>query len=154
DLDHANVLLVEALEGDPPYTDACDLVVRSFLEAHRVSEAAAIGRWALEQRSCNPDGLITQDYAMALAGTGRWDEAIRVARNRPTGPIGSGLLVIGGGYALQGNLKAVDQVSQKWYDRVDYFDRVIKLLRVSGETVAADRLARALAAAKEQHASP
>ena len=32
--------------------------------------------------------------------------------------------------------------------------RVIKLLRVSGETVAADRLARALAAAKEPHANP
>jgi hypothetical protein len=148
------VLLVEALEGDPPYTDACDLIVRSFLEARRVSEAASIGRWALEHRGCNPDGLVTQDYALALAGTGRWDEAMRVARNRPTGPVGNGLLVVGGGYARQGNLKAVDQLSQKWSDRVEYFERVIKLLRASGETAAADRLARALAAAKEQHASP
>ena len=154
DLDHANVLLVEALEGDPPYTDACELVVRSFLEAHRIAEAAAIGHWALEHRGCNPDGLITQDYAMALAGTGRWDEAIRVVRTRPTGPVGTGLLVVGGGYARQGNLKALDQLSQKWTDRVEYFDRVIKLLRLSGETTAADRLARALAAAKEQHSSP
>jgi hypothetical protein len=154
DLDHANVLLVEALEGDPPYTDACDLIVRSFLEARRVAEAAAIGRWALEHRGCNPDGLVTQDYAVALAGTGRWDEAIRVARNRPTGPVGGGLIVVGGGYALQGNLRAVDQLSQKWADRTDYFERVVKLLRLSGEAAAAERLARALTAAKEQNPSP
>jgi hypothetical protein len=153
-LDHANVLLVEALEGDPPYTDACDLVVRSFIEARRFSEAAAIGRWALQERSCNPDGLVTQDYAVALAGTGHWDEAVRVARNRPTGPVGTGLVVVGGNYARQGNLKAVDQLSQKWHDRADYVTRVVKLLQLSGETAAAERLAKALAAAKEQQPSP
>lgn len=147
DLDEAIPLFVQALEGDPPYRDACDLIVRAYLEDNRVAEAVEIGRWALQERGCNPGSLIGHDYAIALAGNGDWDEAVRVARNRPGGLSGAGLVVMGGQEARTGDLKAVDQLSTKWGDRIDYFKRVIKLLELSGETAAAQRLSQALQAA-------
>ena len=88
DLDLAMPLLVMALEGDPPYRDVCDLIIQAHIQGREMEEAARLGQWAIEERGCPPNGLIREHYAVALAATGQWEEAARVAMARPGGPQG------------------------------------------------------------------
>jgi len=140
DLDAANALFVMALQGDPPYRDVCDLILSSHMEARQTQRAVELGRWAIEERGCPRGGLITGHYAVALAGTGRWDEAVTVALNRPGGTDAPGLVVVAGGRARAGDLKSVVQLARQQKDPVDFAGRVAKLLRLSGEADAAARV--------------
>ena len=44
-------LFIQALEGDPPYRDVCEMVVMSHLEAKEAAEAVRVGKWALTERA-------------------------------------------------------------------------------------------------------
>ena len=102
DYEAANQLFRLALEGDPPYRDVCEMVVMSHLEARESAEAVRIGEWAIQERGCDPAGLITHHLAIALAGEGRWAEGAKLAANRPGGPEGPSIIVIAGHEARKG----------------------------------------------------
>ena len=137
ELDGAIPLLVEALEGEPPYLDACALVVLAHLEAKRAAEGAKIGLWALRERGCDPAGDISDHTALALAGAGRWEEAVKIARDRPGGPSGTGVVVIAAAWARAGRLDAIPELSPRVPGPPSLATRVAKLLSLAGEPAAA-----------------
>ena len=141
ELDRAIPLLVEALQGDPPYRDACELVVLAHLEAKRAPEAAKVGLWAMGERGCPAEGEISNQTALALAGVGRWDEAVKLARDRPGGPAGTGVVVIAAAWARAGKLDAVTALAPRVPGPPSFESRVAKLLRLSGEPAAAAAVA-------------
>lgn len=140
ELDRAMPLLVEALEGEPPYLDACGLVVLAHLEAKKAAEAARIGLWAL-QRGCAPEGEISNQTALALASVGRWDEAVKLARDRPGGAAGTGVVVIAAAWARTGRLDAVTALAPRVPGPPAFSARVAKLLSLAGEPAAAAAVA-------------
>ncbi|RME23569.1 MAG: hypothetical protein D6798_13275 [Deltaproteobacteria bacterium] len=133
----ASDLLVEAVLGDPPYRDACDLVLMSLLEAHQEARAVEVGRRIVAEGRCRPDSLVTQHLAIALAGEGYWDEAIRTALERPGGPDGPSLVVVAAGRARAGDLRAVATIAGQQPDPVAFVHHVARLLRLGGEADAA-----------------
>ena len=149
ELDKAIPLLKMALEGDPPYLDVCDLIISAMLEDRRTQEAADTARWALTERGCPAGGLMTHHYAVALAGLGRWDEALAVARDRPGGPSGPSLVVVGAATARKGDWAALGRIYQQ-AGYPDFYKQVIKLLRLGGDTASAARLEAALDQARSQ----
>ena len=146
DYDRALPLMVMALEGDPPYLDVCDLIIMAHIEDKQLERAAELAKWAVEERGCPPRGMIIDHWAVALAGTGRWSEAVQVALRQPGGPQGAGLTVVAAAQALQGNIPAVLQVAKTEADKGDrdFLRRVVKLLNVSGQPEAAQRIIDAL----------
>ena len=134
DFDRANTLFVEALEGEPPYRDVCEMVVMSHLEARQAQAAVEVGRWALTERGCPADGLLLSHYAVALAGIGQFEQAAQVAANHPKGLVGPGLVVVGAHQALLGNLDKVYAAALRMRaDDPTYLDRVAKMLRLGGQ---------------------
>ena len=135
DYSAANELFRMALEGDPPYRDTCEMIVMSHLEARQTEEAVRVGEWALRERGCDPAGLITHHLAIALAGTGRWEDGARVAANRPGGPEGPAIIVIAGHEARKGRLALVHEAARRRAPTDPTFlQRTAKLLRLSGDT--------------------
>ncbi len=133
----ASDLLVDAVMGDPPYRDACDLVLMSLLEAHQEARAVDVGRRIVDEGRCRPDSLVTHHLAIALAGEGHWDEAIRTALERPGGPGGPSLVVVAAGRGRAGDLKAVADLANQQADPVAFVRHVARLLRLGGEEPAA-----------------
>lgn len=146
DYDRALPLLVMALEGDPPYRDVCDLIIMAHIEDKQLARAAELAKWAIEERGCPARGMILDHWAVALAGTDRWSEAVQVALRQPGGPTGPSLTVLVAAQALQGNIPAVLQAAQAEADKGDrdFLRRVLKLLTVSGQKEAAQRILDAL----------
>jgi hypothetical protein len=140
DVDEGIDHMLAALEGDPPYRDVCDMVISLLLSQNRVEEAAKHAKWAIDERGCPPEGQITNHYAVALAGTGQWDEALRIAQRRPGGPSGPGLVVIAAAWARVGRMDAVAQLAPRHFEPARFAAHVAKLLRLSGEAQAAARV--------------
>ncbi|MFT5683104.1 MAG: hypothetical protein ACI8RZ_004031 [Myxococcota bacterium] len=132
ELDKALPLLVLALEGDPPYRDVCDLIVSAHIEDKQPREAAEIAKWAIEERGCPPRGLIIDHYALALAGSGQWEEAVTIALSQPGGPQGMGIVVLAAAQARRGNLAAIRAGSYLNKDP-EFAKRVAQLLKLGGE---------------------
>ncbi len=139
ELDKALPLLVMALEGDPPYRDVCDLIVSAHIEDKQPREAARIAKWAIEERGCPPRGMIIDHYAIALAGSGSWEEAVTVALSQPGGPQGVGIVVLAAAQARRGNLQAVRAGAYLNKDP-DFTKRVAQLLKIGGEPQLAAKL--------------
>ena len=142
DLDLAMPLLVMALDGDPPYRDVCDLIIQAHIQGGEIAEAARLGKWAIDERGCPPNGLIREHYAVALAATGQWQSAARIAMARPSGPQGPGLVVIGAARVQQGDFESVQRAAQAMTDDPTFLSRVAKLLVLGGEPEKADALLR------------
>lgn len=137
DFKRANELFVEALEGDPPYRDVCEMIVMSHLEAKDAAKAVDVARWAMTERGCAANGLLYTHYAVALAGTGQFESAAKVASNHPQGLHGPGLVVMGAYRALRGDLTTVYQAAVRMQkDDPSYLDRVAKMLRLGGQPAA------------------
>ncbi|NOY25923.1 MAG: hypothetical protein GXP62_08640 [Oligoflexia bacterium] len=132
DLDGAIPLLIQALEGDPPYHDACSLVLMALLEDNQDQRAVKVGEWAIKQRGCDPAGLITQHLSVAYAGTGQWDAAVQLALNRPGGPSGPSLVVVGAARAKDDDLASLATIARRQPDPVAYVRQVAKLLKTAG----------------------
>ena len=145
DYDRALPLFHMALSGDPPYRDVCDMIVMAHLQAKKPAEAVKVGRWALEERGCDPRGLITHHYAIALAGEGQWETAVEVAMSRPKPLDGPALTVVVADRARTGDLQTVVKVANGVHDKdPDLLRRTAKLLNLSGETEAAQRIVQIL----------
>jgi len=149
DLEPAIELLEMAVKGEPPYRDACDLVLMACLEAREVAQATAIGDWERAQRQagkpvCRADSLFFHHYAVALAGSGRWEEASELALNLPRGPSGPSLVVVGAAYARKGDYQTLGRIAAQDKGEPPFLKRVIKLLELSGDTAAAEQLKGAI----------
>lgn len=158
DLDQAIPLLEQAVKGEPPYRDACDLVLMATLEARDVERAAAIGDWERDQRAagrpvCRANSLFFHHYAVALAGAGRWEEAARVAMAIPGGPSGPSLVVVGAAYARKGDYQTLGRLAQQDQGQPPFLERVLKLLDLSGEAEASARLRAAIAEGQRRAAA-
>lgn len=131
-------LVVAALRGDPPYTDACAFLGMIPLELGRAEQAAELAAWGLDERGCPPSLELLGAYAIGLAGTGQWQEAMAVAQ-RPElrGPT-TGQVVLAAGMVLQGNQVPMQRFAASWPGGADDFTkRVVKLLRLAGHEVQA-----------------
>ncbi len=136
DLEGARTHYIGAIAGDPPYTDACSAVVLIHLMLERPEEAVRFGSWARADRGCKDTPDFLEQLAIALAGTGRWDEAVAEVAKMPGGPAGLGLVVLAASRARLGDWASVERVAGRW--KGDRFpERVAKLLRLSGEAEAA-----------------
>ena len=135
ELDAAVPLLIQAVEGDPPYTDACALVLQAMLQARRDEEAARLGQRLLDEGRCPAEGPLPHHLALALAGTGQWDRAAALARPRPTG---TSLVVLGADLARRGDLAGLAALARQQPDPPGYVRQVGKLLRLGDAPQAAE----------------
>ncbi len=136
----AKVHYLEAIEGDPPYRDACSSLVMVYLRLRQEAVAVRMAEWAMQERGCPPTPDFIDQYALALAGTGAWPKAARVVREAPGGPRGIGLVVLGAERVLAGDGAAFLELSQQWKGTASYADQVVRLLRLTGNSAAAERL--------------
>ncbi len=147
-------LLEDAVMGDPPYKDACELVLMALLQDRQEARAVEVGRRAMAEGRCRPEGLLPQHLAIALAGEGQWDEAIRVALERPGGPAGPSLTVVAAGRARAGDLQAVADLARQQRDPVAFVQQVARLLRLGDEPAAAAAVSGMLRRAPDGAAPP
>jgi tetratricopeptide (TPR) repeat protein len=129
-------LVIEAIEGEPPYTDACPFLGMIPLELGRAEQAAQLAGWGLSERGCPPSLELVGSYAVGLAGAGEWEMAMAVAQ-RPElkGPT-TGQVVLAAGMVLQGNQVPMQRFAEGWPGgRDDFIRRVVKLLRLAGHEV-------------------
>ena len=117
----------------------------AHLQAKKPAEAVEVGRWALEERGRDPTRLITHHYAIALAGEGFPETAVEVAMSRPKPLDGPALTVVVADRARTGDLQTVVKVANGVHDKdPDLLRRTAKLLNLSGETQAAQRVVQIL----------
>ena len=129
-------LVVASIRGEPPYHDACAFLGMIPLELQRPDDAVRLAAWGLDERGCPPSAELLGSYAVALAGLSRWEEAMAVAQRPELGRSGTGQVVLAAGMLLQGNQLVLRQYAQRWPGGEDDFvQRVIKLLRLSGQEV-------------------
>jgi len=134
DYDRALPLFEMALSGDPPYRDVCDMIVMAHLQAKLPAKAVEVGTWALEERGCDPRGLITHHYAIALAGEGAWETAVQVSMSRPKPLDGPALTVVVADRARVGDMQTVARVATELSTKdPDLLRRTAKLLKLAGE---------------------
>jgi protein O-mannosyl-transferase len=125
--------IVSALEGDPPFLDTCPLVVMIPMLQHKPADAVRLGSWALKDRGCPPTAEMLGPYALALASTGHWDQAIAVAShpaaaNAPAAPV-----VLAAGMARQGNQDMLRKLEAAWKGPGTLRSQVVRLLRTAGD---------------------
>lgn len=129
-------LVVSAIEGDPPYTDACAFLAMIPLELKRPEQAVELARWGLEERGCPTTPELMGSYALGHAGTGRWEQAMAVAQRPELRGPGTGQVVLAAGMLLQGNQVPLQRYAAAWpAGEDDFIQRVVKLLRLSGQEV-------------------
>ncbi len=134
--DEALDLVVASIKGEPPYTDACAFLAMIPLEQKRPERAVELTAWGLEERGCPPTIELLGSYALALAGTGQWEQAMAVAQRPELRAPGTGQVVLAAGMLLQGNQAALQSYAVAWPGgRDDFVSRVVKLLRISGQDV-------------------
>ncbi len=136
--EEALALVVSAIEGEPPYRDACPFLGMIPLELGRAEQAAQLAAWGLGERGCAPSVELLGAFAIGLAGSGDWERAMAVAQ-RPElqGPT-TGQVVLAAGMVLQGNQVPMQRFAQEWPAGPDDFvQRVAKLLRLAGHDVQA-----------------
>ena len=133
-------LVVSSIRGDPPYTDACPFLGMIPLELGRAEQAAELARWGLEERGCPPSLELMGAYAIGLAGSGQWQQAMAVAQSPELRGPTTGQVVLAAGMVLQGNQVPMQQFAAAWPGGSDDFvQRVAKLLRLAGHDVQAMR---------------
>lgn len=155
DYDRALPLFDMALSGDPPYRDVCDMIVMAYLQAKKPKRAVEVGRWALEERGCDPRGLLTHHYAIALAGEGEWRTAVEVAMSRPKPIEGPALTVVVADRARVGDMQTVARVANEVSTKdPDLLRRAAKLLKLSGETEASGRIVQMMQGAAPARPTP
>jgi len=132
DLQGAIPLFVQALAGEPPDLDPCELLLPALLQDRDPARAAELGGWAIDERGCPVQGQISQQWALALASTGRWEEAVAALKRRPGGAVGPGLIVVGAAQARAGNLAGLVTLTRAQPDPDRFLGQVAELLRLGG----------------------
>ncbi len=136
DLQGALELVVGAIRGEPPYTDACPFLAMIPLEQGRAQQAAELGAWGLNDRGCPPTVELLGAYAIGLAGSGQWEQAMAVAQRPELRGPSTGQVVLAAGMVLQGNQLPMQRFAAAWPGGADDFtQRVVKLLRLAGHEV-------------------
>jgi hypothetical protein len=129
-------LVVASIRGDPPYTDACPFLGMIPLELDRPEQAAQLAAWGLQERGCPPSAELVGAYAIGLAASGRWEDAMAVAQRPELRGPGTGQVVLAAGMVLQGNPIPAQRYAEAWpAGSEDFTRRVVKLLRLAGHDV-------------------
>lgn len=115
-----------AVEPPDPFEAACFNVTRSHLAASDPAGAVREGRRAL-QVGCDPSAELLAPLAVALAVTGEWDEADRIAGSFDTDPTGLAGVVRAAAAWRRGDESTLATAPAGLRDRVAW------LLETSGE---------------------
>lgn len=145
-LEESRAHFIAAIATDPPYLDACPMITMVHLSLNRPQDAVVLGEWALNERGCPATPELIGPYAVALAGLGRWDQAVESARRMQYDPMGLQLLVLAADRVRVGDGQSYVALAAKWPGADPFEARVAKLLRLSGEPEKAARLLEATAA--------
>jgi len=127
DPERARAHYIGALEGDPPYTDACSSLILVHLQLGQPERALHYGLWALEERGCQPTADVLEHLALAYAQLGRWDEAEAAALKTGRGAFAHEMVVLGACASRRADWEAVSRL-QAAYPGEQYIERVIALL--------------------------
>ncbi|MCB9758871.1 MAG: glycosyltransferase family 39 protein [Alphaproteobacteria bacterium] len=130
-IEESRAHFVGAVGGEPPYRDACTHLVMVHLNLRRYEDAVRYGRWGLTRRGCPPVAETLGNYALALASTGRWDEAVQVTRQMDRDPMQHALVVLAAARVRAGDPKALEELGPRWRGRVPFERQVAALLRVA-----------------------
>jgi tetratricopeptide (TPR) repeat protein len=126
-------LVVGAIRDDPPYLDACPFLGMIPLEMNKPKQAVELAAWGLEQRGCPPSVELLGSMAVGLAGVGRWEQAMALARRPELQGPSTGWIVTAAGMALQGDQEPLQRYAAQWPGGPEDFQRrVVKLLQKSG----------------------
>jgi len=150
DPEQARLHYLKAIEGDPPYRDACSSLVMVYLRLDKPHVAVRMADWAMAERGCPPTPDFVDQHALALAGSGDWNRAARLVREAPHGPSGVGLMVLGAERFLAGDMAGYQQARQAWRGQASYPAQVLRLFGLTGQ----ERAARALAQVIDDEARP
>jgi hypothetical protein len=128
---------LKAIEGDPPYRDACSSLVMVYLRLQKEAVAVRMARWAMKERGCPPTTDFIDQYSLALAGTGDWTGAARLVREAPHRPTGVGMMVLGADRWMASDIPGLARIKQDWRGTSGFEIQVLRLLRLTGELEAA-----------------
>ena len=133
DLEGARTLYIEALEGDPPYREACVSLLMIHLKLKRPESAAKLAEWAHRERGCPLSPLYVDQYLLGLAGSDQWEKAEREIASRPKGVTPVGVTVLTGHAAKRRDVLAVRRYLQQWKEPTPLIPQAARLLRLSGD---------------------
>jgi len=133
DFQEAKPLFVEAVEGDPPYRDACTHLVMVGMALDDPEEAVRLGSWGLRERGCPPIPETMTHLGLALASLGRWDEAVAIQQRAERDPFGHALLVLAAQSVRIGDFDTYKKLRVDWRGAVGLDDQVERILRLSGD---------------------
>jgi hypothetical protein len=136
DYEESQPLFIQAIEGDPPYRDACTHLLMVHIAVDDPEGAVEMGSWAMKERGCPPIPETLGNYGLALASLGRWSEATPVVSNLSRDPFQHGLLVMAANEARLRRYPGYLALQPYWQGG-GMEDKVYKLLRLSGEGEAA-----------------
>ena len=140
---------LKAIEGDPPYLDACSSLVMVHLRLGKEEVAVRMAEWAMAERGCTPTPDFVAQYALALAGTGDWARATKVVTEAPGGPQGLSLVLLGAERVLAGDGQAYLAIAKQWRGNAPFGEQVGRLLRLTHQPQAAARLTAWLSASAD-----
>ncbi len=145
----ARMHYLKAIEGDPPYLDACSSLVMVHLRLGKEEVAVRMAEWAMAERGCTPTPDFVAQYALALAGTGDWARATKVVTEAPGGPQGLSLVLLGAERVLAGDGQAYLAIAKQWRGNAPFGEQVGRLLRLTHQPQAAARLTAWLSASAD-----
>ena len=136
----ARMHFLSAVEGTPPYRDACTHLVMVNLQMKDPARAVEEGAWGLRDRGC-PRLPETMGYwAVALATVGRWDDALDVISSMQGDPFGHRVIIASAHAALRQDFARYDAIEAKWKPSEPLVPHVVRLLQGAGEGQAAELL--------------
>jgi 4-amino-4-deoxy-L-arabinose transferase-like glycosyltransferase len=139
-LESARRLYLEALEGEPPYREACVSLLMIHLKLNRPESAARLAEWAHRERGCPLSTMYVDQYLLGLARSGQWEKAEREIARRPKGVTGIGMTVLAGHAAKRRDVEGVRKLLNQWKEPTPLVPQAMRLLRLSGDPQSAEWL--------------
>ena len=131
--EEARLHYLSAIEEDPPYLDTCSSLIMVHLKLKKEESAVRFAEWAHRERGCRKTRDFVEFYGLALAGSGRWQQAVAEIQTYalPLGPIGA--VILGAERARARDRDALLTLTRGWRGGEPFEERVAKLLRLAGD---------------------
>jgi hypothetical protein len=122
-----------AVGGSPPYLESCTHLVMANLGAQDPHQAVLDGGWGLRERGCPQIAETLGYYGVALAASGRWEEAGEITATMTRDPLGHAQIVHAGWAVKRLDFATYERIAAAW-DRTSPLEgQVAKLLELSGD---------------------
>jgi hypothetical protein len=138
DLEGARKLYIEALEGDPPYREACTSMIMIHLKLDRPESAAKLAEWGHRERGCPLDRMYVDQYLISLARSDQWEKAESEIASRPAGVSPVGMTVLAAKSAKKRDIQTIQNLLQQWKEPFPLLPEAFKLLHQSGDPQSAE----------------